>query len=246
MQLGTGPDVLPDDLRLANLARIRSVVQGALIHDLKGPLNAATLELDLLRQTLLKSEDAQQLREAGIQAVEALHRELARLNDSLGSVAPLPDADTAGRERLDPAALAAEAIRLARQRAIVRGIRVELSGPEKPVEILGRRGPLLQAAIAVLLNALEAAPSGGNVRIVAEREGGAFRIGFEDSGPGFTPDGLEHGFEPHYSGNGGPGLGLTVARAILEEHGGSVVAGNGPAGAIVEFSLPIAPAGEEE
>ena len=246
MHLGTGPDVLPDDLRLANLARIWSVVQGALIHDLKGPLNAATLELDLLRQTLQKSEDAEQLREAGVQAVEAVQRELTRLNDALGSVAPLPDADVEGRVRLDPAALTAEAVRLARQRAIVRGIHVELSHPETPVEILGQRGPLLQATIAVLLNALAATPPGGNVRIVAEREGEAFRIGFEDSGTGFAPDDLEHGFEPHYSGNGGPGLGLTVARAIVEEHGGAVVAGNGPVGAIVEISLPIAPAGEEE
>jgi len=246
MHLGTRPDVLPDDLRLANLARVRKIVQGALIHDLKGPLNAATLELDLLRQTLLKSEDAEQLREAGLQAVETLRRELTRLNDALGTVAPLPDADSADRKRLDPTALAAEAVRLSRQRAILRGVRVELSHPEEPVEVLGRRGALLQATLAVLLNALEATPPGGNVRIVADREGAMLRIACEDSGSGFSPADLEHAFEPQYSGNGGPGLGLTVARAILEEHGGTVVAGNGPVGGIVEISLPIAPAGEEE
>ena len=246
MPVQTRPDALPDDLRLANLARIREMVQGALVHDLKGPLNAATLELDLLRQTLLKTDDAERLRETGLQAVETLRRELTRLNDALGTVAPLPDANSADRERLDPTTLAAEAVRLSRQRAIIRGVRVEISHPDEPVEILGRHGPLLQATLAVLLNALEATPPGGNVRIAADREGNAFRIAFEDSGPGFAPDDLEHAFEPHYSGNSGPGLGLTVARAILEEHGGAIVAGNGPAGGVVEISLPIAPGGGEE
>ena len=246
MHLGTRPESLPDDLRLANLARVREAVQGTLIHDLKGPLNAATLELDLLRQTLSKTEDLDQLREAGLQAVEALRRELSRLNEALGSVAPLPENAGSGREHLEPAALITEAIRLTRQRAIVRAVRVEFGHPGDPVEVRGPEGPLLQAMLAVLLNAIEASPAGGTVRITADREGPAFRITLEDSGDGFGPEALERAFEPHYSGAGRPGLGLTVARSILEENGGTVEIGNGPAGGLVEVSLPIALTGEED
>lgn len=246
MHLGTRPESLPDDLRLANLARVREAVQGALIHDLKGPLNAATLELDLLRQTLLKAEDTEQLRESGLQTVEALRRELSRLNEELGSLAPLPENAGAEDGHLDPAALIVEAARLTRQKAIVRGVRLELPHPGEPAETRGRRVPLLQAMLAVLLNAIEACPAGGTVRISADREGPAFRITLEDAGEGFGPEALERAFDPHYSEKGHPGLGLTVARGILEEHGGTLMIGNSPTGGLVELSLPIAPAGEED
>jgi signal transduction histidine kinase len=97
-------------------------------------------------------------------------------------------------------------------------------------------------------NALRHTPAGGTVVIEARQQGNVLEVAVTDSGKGIPPDALARVFDRFYRADtsrqvrtGGSGLGLTIVRAIVEAHGGTVRAENAPqGGARFIFSLPIA------
>lgn len=103
-------------------------------------------------------------------------------------------------------------------------------------------------------NALRYTPAGGNVTIEAFPQGSMVRIAVTDSGKGIATDALPRVFDRFYRADparqtttGGSGLGLAIVRAIVEAHGGSVMAENAPgAGARISFTLPLASANWEQ
>ena len=104
---------------------------------------------------------------------------------------------------------------------------------------------LRQVLLNLAWNAIKYTPPGGRVRITATRRGDAVRIRVRDTGAGMTPAEVELAFEPFERlGRSGPGagLGLTIARRITEQHGGSLTATSVP-GRGSTFTVEIAAAG---
>jgi signal transduction histidine kinase len=109
---------------------------------------------------------------------------------------------------------------------------------------------LEQALQNVAANAVRHTPEGGRITLRAESAGDAVRIVIHDSGPGIPPEHLPHVFDRFYkadvsrAGTGvpsGSGLGLSIVRAIVERHGGTVSAANATGGgARFEFLIPSA------
>jgi two-component system, OmpR family, sensor kinase len=107
---------------------------------------------------------------------------------------------------------------------------------------------LEQALQNVASNALRHTPDGGVVQLRAEPAGANVRITIRDTGPGIPAEHLPHVFDRFYKADAartstpaasGSGLGLSIVRAIVERHGGTVTAANAPeGGAIFEFLLP--------
>jgi signal transduction histidine kinase len=101
---------------------------------------------------------------------------------------------------------------------------------------------LRQVLLNVVLNALQAQPRGGRVRVTASSADGSVRIDVEDAGPG-VPDALRRTlFDPYVSGReGGTGLGLAVASRLMETMQGSIaLAATGPQGSTFRLTLPAA------
>lgn len=102
---------------------------------------------------------------------------------------------------------------------------------------------LLQRAVRNILdNALRAAGAGGgHVMVRVHRENGAARIAVLDDGPGVRPENLLRIFDPYFSTHDtGTGLGLPIARRVVEEHGGSIIARNRSEGGLeVAITLPV-------
>lgn len=103
--------------------------------------------------------------------------------------------------------------------------------------IVGDRDYLQQVFLNIAMNAIQAMKEGGKLRVSfgsAERDGSSFAVViFEDSGPGIEEDDLQRIFDPFYTTKDigeGTGLGLAVARRIVEEHDGFIEAGNNPDG----------------
>jgi signal transduction histidine kinase len=95
-------------------------------------------------------------------------------------------------------------------------------------------------------NALRHTPPGGQIEITARRELGALRVEIRDTGEGIRPEDLPHIFEQFYRSEksrnratGGAGLGLAIARGIVEAHGGKIGVESDPGkGARFYFTIP--------
>ncbi len=135
---------------------------------------------------------------------------------------------------------------LAAQRQVT--LEGEIASDIDPVSIDSSRiGRVLSNLVG---NALRYTLAGGRIEIHATRpEPGRVRVTVSDSGPGFSERDLERVFEQFYRGEqarsratGGAGLGLAIARSIVEAHGGRIQAANRPGGgAVVWFELPRDP-----
>jgi signal transduction histidine kinase len=109
--------------------------------------------------------------------------------------------------------------------------------------LLGRPMDLRRCLVNLIDNAVK---YGREARVTVERSGGAARIRIRDSGPGIVEAELARVFEPFYRvessrsrESGGTGLGLTIARNIAEQHGGSIALANLPEGGLeVTLVLP--------
>jgi signal transduction histidine kinase len=101
---------------------------------------------------------------------------------------------------------------------------------------------LRQILLNLALNAIEAAPEGGHVRIAAAQQGDGVEIALEDDGPG-VPEALRaRVFEPFFSTKAKPGgLGLAITRRLVEDAGGSIeVEDRAPTGSRFRVRLPVA------
>jgi two-component system NtrC family sensor kinase len=117
-------------------------------------------------------------------------------------------------------------------------VEVDLLGNIPPVMAVGSQ--LQQVFINMILNASDAMPAGGSVKISARPVGGGIEILFRDNGPGVPLDRQANIFEPFYSTKqGGTGLGLTVSYNIITAHGGTLelLSDRGP-GACFRLFLP--------
>ena len=128
---------------------------------------------------------------------------------------------------------------------------VRLSVDADPVTVVGREGPLSQVFRNVIDNARSFSARGGEVRVSLSRERGQAVVRVDDDGPGMPPENVETVFERFYTSRppgtafgGNSGLGLSIARQIVDAHGGTIRAENrddghgGVAGARFTVTLP--------
>ena len=95
--------------------------------------------------------------------------------------------------------------------------------PDEPVTMVGWADRLKQAMLNILINALEAMPDGGELTMSLERQNGDARITVRDTGPGIPPELLDTIYQMHFTTkNGGTGVGLYVARSVVQAHGGQI------------------------
>ena len=111
------------------------------------------------------------------------------------------------------------------------GVMLELNVEDALPEVSFDPTRMRQALLNLLRNGQEAAGKGGTVRLTARRAGEKVRITVEDSGPGIGPEEQEQIFEPFFTTRAsGTGLGLTLTREIITEHGGLVSVGDSQLG----------------
>ena len=129
-----------------------------------------------------------------------------------------------------------------------RGIELVRDVPDD-LQIVGDAHRLEQAVQNVASNAIRHTPDGGRVELRAAREGDRVRLVIRDTGAGIQSEHLPHIFDRFYKADAsrtgtasGSGLGLSIVRAIVERHGGTVTASNAPdGGAVFELVLPTPP-----
>jgi signal transduction histidine kinase len=235
-------DALETDLLLASQLRALSRVYRAVTHDLKAPLNAMVLNLDLLQSALQRGQRGDAAREAddSEQYLGILREELERLDRSL--LALLAETTPAGRSReeFDAGAMVGEIERLLRPQARLQHVALEAHLPGTAVRIAGQRDRLKQAILNVAINALEAMSDGGALELRLEALADRAEVLITDSGPGIPEELRPRIFDLHFTTKtSGTGIGLYVARSIVEAHGGEISVGSAPGrGSSFRLRLP--------
>ncbi len=217
-----------------------------LAHELRNPLSTVSIALSVLRLRGGRSEaDATWWRALDTAERQVFHQ--AALVDDLieASRATRGEIDL-HCEPLDLARLVPEVVDAYRDEAGDAGLVLDAQLTADPLPISGDRPRLRQTVGHLLQNALKFSQPGGRVRVRLRRAaGGRAEISVRDSGVGISPELLPHVFEVFTQADhtldrtkGGLGLGLAVVKAVIEGHGGEVLArSEGEAGKGSEFKL---------
>jgi signal transduction histidine kinase len=122
-----------------------------------------------------------------------------------------------------------------------RKVTLEIEGPAPCATVPCDRGRIIQVLSNLIGNALKFTHEGGRITVAAEEEVESIRLVVRDTGDGIRPENLPHVFEQYWktTNHGGTGLGLFIARSIVQAHGGRIWAESTPgAGAVFSFTLP--------
>jgi signal transduction histidine kinase len=136
-------------------------------------------------------------------------------------------------------------VRLVRLATLAKLVEIVEIYPGAPVDVEGSSSQLTQILLALIVNAQQAQPDGGEVELVVERRGDEALVHVHDRGPGIDEADRERVFEPFFTtkgSQGAGGLGLSVALALARLQGGAIdVAGRAGGGATFTLRLPLAP-----
>lgn len=231
-------DALETDLLLASQLRALSRVYRAVTHDLRAPLHAMALNLDRLQVALRRGEGAAET-EKTQKYLDVLREELERLDRSLHALLAETTPAGSGREEFDVRATIQEIERLLLPQARLQHVALKAMLPGTAVRIAGQRDRLKQAILNVAINALDAMSEGGELEMTLEALPEEAEVRIRDTGPGIPEETLQRIFDMHYTTKTtGTGIGLYVARSIVEAHGGEIMVENRP-GRGSEFRLRL-------
>lgn len=205
----------------------------SLAHEISNPLQAIGLTMDLILRNQI-GENERWMR------LQAMHDEIRRLmnltQNTLGFVRnrPTKRQPTAIGEVIGYAqSLAGKQLEHSR-------IRLSVDLPPSLPLVMASSDQLVQVLLNLIVNAIDAMPSGGQVFIAAGSSGNKVTVTVRDTGPGFSADALADLFRPFHSTKpGGTGLGLSISESIVRQHGGTIRASNAPqGGALFTITLP--------
>jgi signal transduction histidine kinase len=235
-ELGRAFNEMADNLE--ELFNARRELVAAASHDLRTPIASITAMLEAIEDDLAMPEEY-------LPDLRDQTRRLSALVEDLFEVA-----------RIDAGALAYElqtvslqpivesCLRTIAAQARAKNVRLERRGQDEQAHCAPQQ--VERVLLNVLTNALRHTPSDGTIAVVLDREAAAVRITVEDSGSGLNSETMRRMFDRFWRADssrnrtsGGGGLGLTIARGLVESQGGRIIAqSNAWGGASISFTLP--------
>ena len=229
---------------LAHVTRVSTMgeLTASLAHELNQPLTGILTNAQAARRLLdVAKPDLVELRAILIDIVEDDRRAanvIQRLRDLLRK-------GESELRLLDLNDLVRDARKLLGSDTVIRNVKIELDLDSRAPVVSGDRVQLEQVLLNLLLNAMEAMSEriGGDRMVVVRTrnaEGNCVQASVEDGGPGLRNGTQQMVFEPFYTTKAsGMGMGLAIARSIIEAHGGTIWAENNSRGAAFHFRLPL-------
>jgi histidine kinase len=231
-------------VKLEQVESMRRQLIGDVSHELRTPLTAIKGSMEGLMDGILPAND---------ETYQQIHQEADRLNRLVDDLQELSRVE-AGAYELDlrPTQIAPMVETLAkrfRQQFESKRVRLDLNLPADLPPVLADEHRILQVLTNLTGNALQYTSEGGVVTISAARKNGSVLITVSDTGAGITPEHLSHIFDRFYridksrsrAAGGGSGIGLTIAKFLVEAHGGEIFVESKGAGkgSAFSFTLPV-------
>ena len=226
--------------------RAREDLLATVSHDLRNPLNAIRMATELLRKTVGESRGG----ELAARIERASQRMLRLISDLLdASKIEAGVLRTAGKPE-DVASLVNSAVDMFSPAATEKSIRLCPAAPSRQLAVLCERDLILRVFSNLIGNAIKFSPNGASISVVAEELSGQVHFSVADTGPGIPAEHLPHAFDRYWqqkdSDRRGSGLGLYIAKGIVDAHHGRIWITSTPGrGTTVHFTLPLAPGRED-
>jgi len=230
--------------KLHQVEAMRRQLIGDVSHELRTPLTAIKGSMEGLMDGILPATD---------ETYQQIHQEADRLNRLVDDLQELSRVESGAYEldlrptQIDP--LLETLLKRFRQQFGAKRVELDLDLPADLPPVLADEHRILQVLTNLTANALQYTPTGGTVAISAARTNGIVRITVRDTGAGIAPEHLSHLFDRFYrvdksrsrAAGGGSGIGLTIAKHLVEAHGGRIwVESEGAGkGSAFSFTLPV-------
>lgn len=232
--------------RLDESERLRGRLLSDVAHELRTPVATIDAALEAIE------DGVTELSPSMVAVLRGQGARLVRLSEDLAAVTRAESGEAMLRfERIDVTELVDAAVLSATHPAQTAGLELQWEPPAGPVAITGDRQRLAQVLGNLLDNAVRHTAAGGTVtvRVQARDQGKSVVMTVADNGEGVSSEHLPHLFERFYRVDaardrqrGGSGIGLAIVKALVEAHGGTVVAASEGVGrgATFEITLPAA------
>jgi signal transduction histidine kinase len=219
-------------IRAGHLA-VAGQLAASVAHEVRNPL--ATIKV--LVEGALRAKNAAPLSR---QELTVMHGEIARLERIVQDYLDFARPPELNRCRGDLRDVVDQAAALLQAAARRQGVRLVSDYPAQPVWAKVDHDQLRAVLVNLLLNAVEAMPSGGPLQVALAATPQGIQLSVTDTGSGIPPDILKRLFTPFVSSKpSGTGLGLCISKRIVESHGGRITAQNrAEGGAVVTLILP--------
>jgi two-component system sensor histidine kinase PilS (NtrC family) len=214
--------------RLATLGRMSANIA----HEIRNPLASLTGAIEVLASSGTAGEVRERL-------AQIVLKESGRLNDILRDFLEYARPAPLARVRMNVVESIDEVLVLLEHRAAAGTLKIAREFPPA-LEWTVDPQQFRQAVWNLCLNALEAMPDGGELRVGAAVVGSRLEVRVNDTGEGITREDLDHIFEPFFSTKSdGSGLGLALVHRILQDHGGEVQVESAPgSGSVFTLRIP--------
>ena len=231
--------------KLEQVETMRRQLIGDVSHELRTPLTAIKGSMEGLMDGILPATP---------ETYQQIHQEAGRLARLVDDLQELSRVEARAYELkfrpLDVSGLVQTVVKRLSSQTESKHISMELDLAPVLPPVLADEDRALQVLTNLTGNALQYTPDGGKIKISAKRSDGEIQISIRDTGIGIPREHLVHIFDRFYrvdksrsrQGGGGSGIGLTIARALVEAHGGRIwaeSAGEGQ-GSTFSFTLPVA------
>jgi C4-dicarboxylate-specific signal transduction histidine kinase len=231
-------------MHLAHANRVATIGQlsASIAHELKQPLSAVVTNGGATLRWLAKNQP--EIEEAK-QAVKRIIKDANRASEVLSRIHRLVKKERLRTDTLNVNDAILEVIPLIHSEAVKNGVTIQRQLTDRLPSIQGDRIQLQQVILNLMVNAIQA--MSGLTKGIRElhigtesAEEDGVRIGVRDTGPGLSAENLQRLFEPFYTTKpNGMGMGLSICRSIIEDHGGRLWAtGLHPHGALFQFTIP--------
>jgi signal transduction histidine kinase len=194
--------------RLAAISRLT----GGVAHEIKNPLNAMALHLEVLKDKLEEKQPE----------IEVISREIKRLDQVVKTFLNFNKPVELHPEPVDLSELLREVAALVSADADAHGVRLETE-LERPARVGGDADMLKQALLNIVVNAMEAMPGGGRLSLRTKCRGEECSVLISDAGPGIPPEAQEKIFNLYFTTKeNGTGIGLATTFRVVQLHSGTI------------------------
>lgn len=205
-------------------------------HEIKNPLAALSLHVQLLQEQL-----GQNAPEEAAQMLGVVQSEVGRIGEVLEGFRDFASNDRLNIDSVNLRELIKQQVELVRPRAVQQDVAVEIQLPGNEIpEVIADRVRLEQVLLNLLVNALDAMPRGGRLRVQAHVLPEAISIKVADTGTGIPKELQDKVFDAYFTTKGtGTGLGLALCDKIMRQHDGSLHFQSSETGTTFEMTLPL-------